>query len=411
MSTMQSELPRFIDIGVNFTDPIFRGKYRGHQKHADDFNDVVKRSLAAGVQSIIITGGSLHESREALDIAKTLGVFATAGCHPTRSAEFDKYRGGPDAYLAGLDKLIASRLKGSGRVVAVGECGLDYDRLHFANEDTQRKHFRAQLSLAKKYSLPLFLHSRAAHRDFVQILTEEGFAENGGKDVGGKGGVVHSFTGTVDEARELMDMGFHISINGCGLKTAENLATAASIPLDRLMLETDAPWCSMTTAHASHAYLVSSFPSSQPPRKGAGKGKGNPNNAPAASPSASSSTPTIPAPSGSLPSDLAALYNPQPRCPPERFVAGQVVKGRNEPCATGLVAHVMAQLLGVSLEEVSEAAWRNTVEVFGLGGENLHESFGIESKMVVPQDKSSAVEQVTAKVAEFDIKNEEWPSL
>lgn len=62
----------------------------------------------------------------------------------------------------------------------------------------------SQLSLAKKYHLPLFLHSRAAHLDFVQILREEGFGENGGQSVGGKGGVVHSFTGTVGEVIELV---------------------------------------------------------------------------------------------------------------------------------------------------------------------------------------------------------------
>ena len=85
----------------------------------------------------------------------------------------------------------------------------------------------SQLSLAKKYHLPLFLHSRAAHADFVRILREEGFGEDGGRGVGANGGVVHSFTGTVAEAAELvslqvsylvelfiespkMDMGFHI---------------------------------------------------------------------------------------------------------------------------------------------------------------------------------------------------------
>lgn len=62
----------------------------------------------------------------------------------------------------------------------------------------------SQLALAKKYHLPLFLHSRAAHADFVSILREEGFGENGGREIGAKGGVVHSFTGTPEEAKELV---------------------------------------------------------------------------------------------------------------------------------------------------------------------------------------------------------------
>lgn len=65
-----------------------------------------------------------------------------------------------------------------------------------------------QLSLAKKYHLPLFLHSRAAHTDFVQILTEEGFGSDGGRSVGGAGGVVHSFTGTVEEAQDYVRIVF-----------------------------------------------------------------------------------------------------------------------------------------------------------------------------------------------------------
>ena len=159
------------------------------------------------------------------------------GCHPTRSKEFETHPNGPGAYLADLDAIIAGD-QDNGRVVAVGECGLglwnrghslpivlidhpDYDRLHFSPAEIQKKYFRVrpsaqprisfnnnnsqiQLALAKKYHLPLFLHSRAAHGDFVRILKEEGFSEEGGIAVGGRGGVVHSFTGTVAEVAELV---------------------------------------------------------------------------------------------------------------------------------------------------------------------------------------------------------------
>ncbi|TDL28189.1 Mg-dependent DNase [Rickenella mellea] len=319
----QKEL-RFIDIGVNLTDPVFRGIHRGHRKHDNDFDLMLERAIKAGVKSMIITGGSLKESKEALSMARTHNLYATVGCHPTRSQDFEKHLGGPEAYLTALSNLIEQNIKGRGRVVAVGECGLDYDRLHFAPVNVQRKHFKSQLTLAKKHHLPLFLHSRAAHADFVGILREEGFGEDGGRAVGGKGGVVHSFTGTTTEAEELMNMGFYLSVNGCSMKTRENLMTAKSIRLDRLMLETDAPWCTMTSTHASKAHL------------------------------------------DSLPNSLRELYFPS-ATKPENFVAGKPVKGRNEPMAIGGVGWVMHRILdGVSFEEVTEAAWRNTVELFSL---------------------------------------------
>ncbi|KAF9508917.1 hypothetical protein BS47DRAFT_1373593 [Hydnum rufescens UP504] len=312
------------DIGVNLTDPVFRGVHRGTRKHPDDLRHMIERSAAAGVKSMIITGG----------LAAEFGLYATAGCHPTRSKEFEDYRGGPAAYLDALDKLIHSHLEGKGRAVAIGECGLDYDRLHFADKATQQTHFRSQLSLAKKYRLPLFLHSRAAHPDFVRILTEEGFSKNGGRDLGARGGVVHSFTGTLEEVNELVAMGFHISVNGCGLKTKENMETTKSIPLDRLMLETDAPWCTMTSSHASKTPLAS------------------------------------------LPASLSALFFP-PSCRPEKFQVGQTVKGRNEPCAIGGVAWAIATLREETIEAVSEAAWKNTMELFGLDDLYYHTIVGL----------------------------------
>ena len=101
---------------------------------------MLERSRAAGVKSMIITGGSLHESREALQLAKQLGFYATVGCHPTRSKQFDDFKGGPDAYLAALDRLIGENLTGKGRAVAIGECGLGARWSHYPVDplDTRR---------------------------------------------------------------------------------------------------------------------------------------------------------------------------------------------------------------------------------------------------------------------------------
>ncbi|KIY45781.1 Mg-dependent DNase [Fistulina hepatica ATCC 64428] len=310
---------------VNLTDPVFRGFYHGKQKHEDDLNSVLERSRAAGVKSILITGTNLEESKRALEMAKEYDLYATVGCHPTQSKIFEKYPDGPDVFLESLDGLISANVQGRGRVVAIGECGLDYDRTHFAPPDIQKKYFRKcrQLSLAKKHGLPLFLHSRAAHEDLVSILREEGLGSNGGRDLGAKGGVVHSFTGTAEEMKELVSMGFFIGINGCSLKTEEQLKIACSIPLDRLLLETDAPWCSMTSTHASRHHL------------------------------------------NDLPSTLKDLYFPA-STRPERFQMGKPVKGRNEPMAIGAVAWTMHRLYDVPFETVTEKVFENTVELFGL---------------------------------------------
>ena len=81
---------------------------------------MLERCRAAGVKSMIITGGSLHESGEALELARKHNLYATVGCHPTRSGEFEKHSDGPDAYLKELESLIEGNLKGKGRVVCVG---------------------------------------------------------------------------------------------------------------------------------------------------------------------------------------------------------------------------------------------------------------------------------------------------
>lgn len=90
----------------------------------DDFEVMLERCKIAGVKSMIITGGSLSDSKEALDLANKHDLTATVGCHPTRSDEFDSYEDGPEMYLEQLDKVIEGHISGKGRVVAVGECGL-----------------------------------------------------------------------------------------------------------------------------------------------------------------------------------------------------------------------------------------------------------------------------------------------
>ncbi|KAJ0420748.1 hypothetical protein BJY00DRAFT_301283 [Aspergillus carlsbadensis] len=306
---------RYVDIGINLSDPVFKGNYHGKQVHEDDLGDIIQRARDVGCQKFMVTGSDLEESKYAIDIAQKYPGFcyATVGIHPCQAKLFDSYPGGPEKMLEEL-KSLALEAKDSGHAVAFGEFGLDYDRLFLSAKEPQLKYFEAQLDLAVEIQLPLFLHSRAAHEDFERLLAPR-------LEKLPKRGLVHSFTGTLEEMEKLVALGLDIGVNGCSLKTEENLEVVKAIPLDRIQIETDGPWCEIRPSHASSRFLQG---------------------APA------------------LPKAVKK----------ERWQKGFMVKGRNEPVAIAQVAHVIAGIKGITVEEVCEAAWKNSTSMFGLGEED-----------------------------------------
>jgi TatD DNase family protein len=204
------------DIGVNLTSSQF----------AKDRDDVVARAQAAGVTGMLLTGTNQHESEQAQQLAQRYpGCWSTAGVHPHDSSSWSERVAGAIHQLAQLPE-----------VVAVGECGLDFNR-NFSTPQEQEAAFSAQLALAAELAMPVFLHCRDAHDRFLTLL--EPWLDKL------PGAVLHCFTGTREEMQACLDRGLYIGITGwvCderrGLELREMLPL---IPAERLLLETDAPW-------------------------------------------------------------------------------------------------------------------------------------------------------------------------
>lgn len=197
----------------------------------NDIAGVLQRAAAVDIHYMMAIGTCLKKAQEVIDIAQNHDpIFATVGVHPHEVDE----EGVPD-----LDTLreLAQRTK----VVGLGETGLDYFYDH-SDRDNQKESFRRHIRLAKELTLPLIIHARAAEADILEILKEERVDEMDFP------GVIHCFTGTKEFAEATMAMGFYISISGIvTFKKAEELREIVkAIPLEKLLVETDAPYLAPT---------------------------------------------------------------------------------------------------------------------------------------------------------------------
>jgi len=294
---------KFIDIGANLTDLMYSGEYNGSNKHKPDLQDVLARARENNVMKMMITGGNLEESRKAIELAKdNADLFATVGCHPTRCTEFKE---NPEEYFSNLLQLIKDNRD---QVVAVGEFGLDYDRTKFCDKETQLLYFEKQLSLCQQTGLPLFLHCRAAADDLINILQKNHSSL-------AAGGVVHSFDGSASDRDRILALGFHIGINGCSLKTEDNLTVMKDIPNNKLMIETDCPWCEVKASHAGHKFVKSKFEN-------------------------------------------------YPAVDKKKWKEGATVKSRNEPHKIRQVLEIIAAVKEENIDNLAETIYNNTTDVF-----------------------------------------------
>jgi len=206
-----------IDIGANLTHASFR----------DDLDQVLARAREAGVGTIVVTGTTLEESRHAAQLAAAhpATIWATAGVHPHHARDCDA------ATIPALRELAAHP-----RVVALGECGLDFNRNYSPHPD-QEKWFVAQLELACELGKPLFLHSRDAHPRVAEILRAH--RERLPR------AVAHCFTGEAEELRAYLELDLYVGITGwiCDERRGRHLLELVrEIPRERLLLETDSPY-------------------------------------------------------------------------------------------------------------------------------------------------------------------------
>jgi len=195
---------------------------------------VLDRARAAGVRRCITVGTDLADSRAAVELARRFdNVWATAGVHPHEAGKAN------ETTWSGLTELLEKRCQESflRGPTAVGETGLDY-HYDLSDRASQRAAFIRQIALAERYDLPLVIHCREAVDDALAVLGEHSQRP--------AWGVFHCFTGMRDEATRILDAGWHISLSGIvTFKNATDLRQAAKvIPLDRLLIETDAPYCS-----------------------------------------------------------------------------------------------------------------------------------------------------------------------
>jgi TatD DNase family protein len=213
---------RWIDSHCHLTD----------RRFDEDRDAVLERAREAGVERIVVVADSLVASREALELARShAGLYATAGMHPHHASEWT------DAHGRELRDLLRQGRDSSARsgFVAVGEAGLDF-YYDFAPREAQVRALQAQIEVAREVGLPLVLHCRDAYDLFLDLLREQ--------EVGAVGGVVHCFSGTPEQAREIVDLGLSLGFGGTLTFKTNDLGreVVRAVPLESLLLETDAPY-------------------------------------------------------------------------------------------------------------------------------------------------------------------------
>jgi TatD DNase family protein len=218
--TSNNDIFYTIDIGCNFS-----GK---QYKNPDKLNKIITDAKDIGVNNMITISNSPNEWNSNINISnKYPFIYYTIGCHPHNASHMN------NNYLwTELENLALTD-----NCVAIGECGLDYNRM-FSPMEKQKEVFSRQIEIAKKLNKPLYLHCRDAYEDFINIIKTHKYYN----------GVMHCFTGNAVQAKELVELGFNFGITGWLFDKRRNqdlIEAIKVIPLNKIFVETDAPWLSI----------------------------------------------------------------------------------------------------------------------------------------------------------------------
>ena len=194
-----------------------------YETYNNDIKDVINRAFDSGVEKLICVGVDLKSSEKCIQLAETFeNIYATIGYHPHESKLAD------NNYLNILESM-SKHLK----VVAIGEIGLDFHYNH-SNAETQKKIFIEQLELAKSINLPTVVHSRNADKETIQAIST----------VNESKGVVHCFASNLEQAKNIIELNYHISFTGLVTFVKELHEVVENISLNNILIETDSPYLS-----------------------------------------------------------------------------------------------------------------------------------------------------------------------
>ncbi|MEK7635630.1 MAG: TatD family hydrolase [Patescibacteria group bacterium] len=215
----------------------------------NDWQGVIARALENNVW-LVNVGSQSTTSKRAVEITENYkeGVYAAVGLHPSHlfEQEINKLEAGEKIHYKTrgeeFDENYYLELAKNEKVVAIGECGLDYYRIRnneLGIKEKQKDVFKKQIELAIKLNLPLIIHCRDAHEDLLEILKAKSY-----KLKAKEAGVMHFFTGTLEQAKKYIDSGFYISFSGVITFTNAYDDIVKNLPFDKILIETDAPYVS-----------------------------------------------------------------------------------------------------------------------------------------------------------------------